>query len=193
VPPPTPGNPSNIRIITVPLSDQNDHLAHGDTLLTTFYHDADMDGYGTPLEPPMDACTAPPGFVANNTDCDDTRAAVHPSAVEIPGNELNDDCNDETPDVVACPCEGRSVGSVSWSDNFTANRCLHQLTPIDDLVLADEPANTLSTVLGPAATNCEVFERATFGRVTLSISSAEHQACTASILRIASADGITCP
>lgn len=38
------------------------------------------------------------------TDCNDTNAAVHPGAIEVPNNGLDDDCNpDGTPDVVKPP------------------------------------------------------------------------------------------
>ncbi|HFA50381.1 MAG TPA: matrixin family metalloprotease, partial [Bacteroidetes bacterium] len=49
-------------------------------LLTTYYQDADMDGFGDPAVS-QQACTAPAGFVADNTDCDDTDANEHPGQV----------------------------------------------------------------------------------------------------------------
>lgn len=50
--------------------------------LTTFYRDADADGYGNASNSTQ-ACTAPSGYVSNNTDCDDTHASVYPNAPEI--------------------------------------------------------------------------------------------------------------
>jgi hypothetical protein len=49
------------------------------------YADNDGDGYGagSPV-----ACG-----VANNTDCNDNNASVHPGAVEICGNGIDDNCN----------------------------------------------------------------------------------------------------
>ncbi len=41
-----------------------------------FYGDADGDGYGN-LADPVPACSAPAGYVPNNTDCDDTDPAIH--------------------------------------------------------------------------------------------------------------------
>jgi hypothetical protein len=58
---------------------------------TTFYTDADGDGYGDPAVP-VAACTQPAGTVANSTDCDDTRVAVNPGATET-CNGLDDDCD----------------------------------------------------------------------------------------------------
>jgi hypothetical protein len=59
---------------------------------TTFYADADGDGFGDLFTTTM-ACTAPSGFVANADDCDDDNNAVYPGAAEIPGDEVDNDCN----------------------------------------------------------------------------------------------------
>ena len=66
-------------------------------LKTTFYEDADGDGYGN-LQVTTKACSQPSGYVANNTDCDDTNTAVNPGVTEIKKNGVDDDCNASTPD-----------------------------------------------------------------------------------------------
>ncbi len=53
-----------------------------ESLTGFFYRDADGDGFGTPGMT-ISACSAPPGYARIDRDCDDTRAAVHPGAVEI--------------------------------------------------------------------------------------------------------------
>jgi hypothetical protein len=68
--------------------------------LTTWYRDADGDGFGN-TSVSMQACTRPTGFVADATDCNDAAAAAFPSASEATCNDLLDndcdgaiDCND---------------------------------------------------------------------------------------------------
>ena len=55
-----------------------------------YYTDSDGDGYGDPTH---QHCYYVPGFVLNNTDCNDNDAAIHPNAVEIFGNLIDEDCN----------------------------------------------------------------------------------------------------
>ena len=47
-----------------------------------FYADSDGDGFGDPTDT-VDDCTAPPGYVADDTDCDDADPSVFPGASEI--------------------------------------------------------------------------------------------------------------
>jgi hypothetical protein len=54
-----------------------------------WYRDADGDGYGTTATTRR-LCTRPGGYVTDSTDCDDTRAASHPGAVEICDRRDND-------------------------------------------------------------------------------------------------------
>jgi hypothetical protein len=71
--------------------------------LTVWYADADGDGFGDP-DTVEAACGAPPGFVADATDCDDTSAASHPGAPEV-CDGLDDDCDELTDE---------DLGEFSW-------------------------------------------------------------------------------
>ena len=64
-----------------------------------WHADADRDTYGDPTTA-APACAQPPGRVANSTDCDDTRAAVHPGAVER-CNARDDNCDTVTDESTA--------------------------------------------------------------------------------------------
>ncbi|MFM7201242.1 MAG: MopE-related protein, partial [Myxococcota bacterium] len=59
---------------------------------TNFYVDGDKDGFGKAGSTPTAACTAPTGYVNNNSDCDDASASVNPAAVEQ-CNSVDDNCN----------------------------------------------------------------------------------------------------
>lgn len=56
---------------------------------TVWYADADTDEYGDP-DNNVVACAPPLGYVADNTDCDDTNARNHPDALEYCDFEDND-------------------------------------------------------------------------------------------------------
>ena len=61
---------------------------------TTFYADSDGDGYGDPAST-ADACSAPTGFIADNTDCDDADGAVSPAGTEV-CDDIDNDCDGTT-------------------------------------------------------------------------------------------------
>ncbi len=71
-------------------SDVDEAFSLGES---TWYEDADGDGYGRAGRS-TSACDAPDGYVADATDCDDTRSSVYPGAPET-CNEIDDDCDGE--------------------------------------------------------------------------------------------------
>jgi len=75
----------------------------------SFYRDADGDGYGTASDV-VQACSAPAGYVADSTDCNDSSASIHPGAAEL-CNVVDDDCSATTADGsgeagYGSPCDG---------------------------------------------------------------------------------------
>jgi hypothetical protein len=76
----------------------------GALLCTTYYKDADHDGYGDASDShclcqPVGLYTAQVG-----TDCDDTRPNLNPGAVEVCGNQIDDNCNGETDEAGCSGC-----------------------------------------------------------------------------------------
>ncbi len=86
------------------LDDNCNGLIDEGLALTTYYQDADSDGYGTSSVSKA-ACAKPTGYVAASGDCDDTKAAIHPNAQEICDNVDNncgggtdEGCDDDNDD-----------------------------------------------------------------------------------------------
>ncbi|MCB9795544.1 MAG: hypothetical protein H6741_22810 [Alphaproteobacteria bacterium] len=61
-----------------------------------WYQDSDGDGYGD-VSTELLRCAAPGGYVGDDTDCDDSDAAVNPRAVEV-CNNVDDDCDGDVDD-----------------------------------------------------------------------------------------------
>ncbi|MBL8914839.1 MAG: putative metal-binding motif-containing protein [Archangium sp.] len=57
----------------------------------TYYPDVDGDGYGAAGGTPQSSCSAVPGKVTNNSDCNDANINVRPGATEI-CNGIDDNC-----------------------------------------------------------------------------------------------------
>lgn len=63
------------------------------TTAQDWYVDADGDGYGELDSPVAYTGCAQPGYATNNTDCNDSVAAVNPGVTEIAYNGVDDNCN----------------------------------------------------------------------------------------------------
>jgi len=179
------------QLITIADPAYATHIAHGDKAVETYYIDADGDGSGSPSMT-VQGCTVPVGFVRDNTDCDDTDAAVNPGVVEIANNGIDDDCNLATPDTppVVCPCEGITTDLTTWSSDITVSECY---------------ANPWAVTVRPGDLNgaLQVFSDSTTGNpddmrclvpsnISIHVTVAEADACRASLLSIIAEDGITC-
>ncbi len=67
----------------------------------TFYRDRDGDGFGSPSDP-LDGCTPPPGYVANDRDCDDACEPCTPSGIEVCDGVRDEDCSGSVDEGCAC-------------------------------------------------------------------------------------------
>ena len=88
------------------LADNNDPtLADGDP----WYLDVDGDSYGDP-DTEVSKCEAPPGYIADGTDCNDANPAIHPGATEVcdgVDNDCDDQIDNDDPSVQGRPWWGR--------------------------------------------------------------------------------------
>lgn len=98
----------------------------------SYYADADHDGYGAGSVFLSTATTAPTGYSVNNTDCNDTNAAVNPGATEI-ADGVDNNCNgtiDEgfPPSIAAPTPPARNAWDVkSIFSNAYSNATLNEL------------------------------------------------------------------
>ena len=58
-----------------------------------WYPDGDLDGYGDPEGKPVFTCSAPSGYVADATDCDDADPEVNPGAEDFWYDGVDSDCS----------------------------------------------------------------------------------------------------
>ena len=122
---------------------------------TTWYRDADADSYGDPTITDVE-CSQPAGYVADNTDCDDTVASTYPGADEY-CNGRDDDCDGTTDEDAALDvltwyrdADADSYGNASVTDIDCAQPAgyVADNTDCDDTVAstypgADETCNSV--------------------------------------------------
>ena len=82
---------------------------------TTYYRDADEDGFGT-ADDTIQACEPPTGYITDNTDCDDDDDTVHPGANEINDN-IDNNCDGEID-------EGFDGDPANYFEHLTSVVCL---------------------------------------------------------------------
>jgi len=61
-------------------------------VLNTYYADSDSDGFGD-ADVTANACSAPGGYVTDDTDCDDSLVAINPNAEDICEDGIDNDCS----------------------------------------------------------------------------------------------------
>ncbi|MFN7014960.1 MAG: hypothetical protein ACK4ON_11900, partial [Bacteroidia bacterium] len=59
----------------------------------TYYRDADNDGYGNAAISIISCNASEPGYVTNNTDCNDAVASINPGVPDINFNNFDENCN----------------------------------------------------------------------------------------------------
>lgn len=89
---------------------------------TTYYLDADGDGYGLSTST-YAACSLPSGYSAVSTDCNDASSTIHPSAAES-CNDADDDCDGSTDEGVATSTWYRDSDGDTFGDPLrTTAKC----------------------------------------------------------------------
>ena len=71
----------------------------------TFYRDADKDGFGDATSS-LHATSAPDGYVADSSDCDDENAAVNPGGQELCCDGVDNNCDGQIDEGCCCMAVG---------------------------------------------------------------------------------------
>ena len=114
----------------------------------TWYIDYDGDGYGSTTYS-TESCTQPSGWVSDQSDCDDSEAAVNPSASEI-CDGVDNDCDGDTD-------EDDAIDAGTWytdSDGDAygdANTGVMRCSPEPDEVPDGSDCDDTNSAIHPAA------------------------------------------
>jgi hypothetical protein len=87
--------------------DGQDHDCDGqvddESLAVRWYRDADHDGYGDPNDSTL-SCAESAGYVANNSDCNDSDPNINPGALDCAGDPdgIDNDCSGLADDNLSC-------------------------------------------------------------------------------------------
>lgn len=95
--------------------DDNDNTILGGTV---YYADADGDGYGNTNSSQYICGADHTGYVLDNSDCDDNNAGIHPGAIDICNNGIDEDCNgtaDDQPITYYADTDGDGYGDAANS------------------------------------------------------------------------------
>lgn len=125
--------------------DDNGNGSIDEGVTTAFYLDKDGDGYGSNTM--IITCTAPANYVANNNDCNDNNAAVHPDATEV-CNGIDDNCDGEIDEGVKTTYYFDEDGDGYGNKNIPIQACAMPA----GYVMNSNDCNDNSSAINPGAT-----------------------------------------
>ena len=137
------------------VDDDCDTMVDNDAIdATVWYRDTDTDTYGDPSVS-TSSCDQPAGYVADDTDCDDTNAAVNPGAAEVAYNQIDDNCDGLQDEMVANDESGWTILGTSASHTI-GNTGLWTLDDLngdgdDELAIAATADDSRATNAGALA------------------------------------------
>ncbi|NBP30421.1 MAG: hypothetical protein EBV23_12760, partial [Flavobacteriia bacterium] len=109
-------------------------------IFLTYFQDNDGDNFGN-VAVTLSACSAPQGYVLDSTDCNDQNAAINPSAIDIPGNGIDENCNG-----IDAPLVAAQLGLYEFTQ---ASGC-----PVLANTVTTQPANATFSVYSNQGGSC---------------------------------------
>ena len=101
--------------------DDNCDTNTDEGVTTTYYEDADGDGYGNTSNT-IQECGLLVGYSENGLDCNDTEANINPEAIEV-CNTIDDNCDGETDEFVTTTFFADNDGDGFGDASNTADAC----------------------------------------------------------------------
>ncbi|MFM7203562.1 MAG: MopE-related protein [Myxococcota bacterium] len=144
-------NPAASEVCDAVDNNCNGQLDEG--VKNTYYQDLDGDKFGNP-NVSTQACTAPAGYVTNNTDCNDTSAAANPSATET-CDLIDNDCDSQVDEGVKTTFYQDSDGDTYGNPSATTQAC----TAPSGYVTNNTDCNDTSAAANPTASEtCDLID-----------------------------------
>jgi hypothetical protein len=120
---------------------------------TTFYIDADLDGYGSD-ETTVQSCDMPVGYSANDDDCNDSNPRTSPGAEELSCDNIDNNCDGST-DLNLVPRDHDSIQAAVDALEDGSEICLSSDTYADQLDLTGRTL-TITGQQGPRSTRFDM-------------------------------------
>jgi hypothetical protein len=113
-----------------------------------WYIDADSDGYGEQGSTPTNWCSAPTGYVGNDSDCDDSDASISPGATET-CDGVDEDCDGTVDDGVSYTTYYLDADWDGYGDSTTST---YECTPPTGFVTVAGDCDDSDATINPGAT-----------------------------------------